>query len=608
MNSIVEYYKTKDLSILGESMDLLDSTSYELSLLEDMSDFSEFMEPYDEGVTDFIKGKFDVARDSIKKDGIWKSIIKLKDYLVKYVSNMWGSFTEGLKKYAGKIQKFVKTQYDKFKGKDTTTSLTVPFYQMTFDKNTGFTSKSERVKSFFLNNKFVQGIIGVVTGVVGFISTEIKNLVKVAKGIVGINTEATYTQADPSLGKHGRVLFTPGSVKVNVGGNDLFTSKIIDFSTIGKDAIDTDNKYLNSMDDVYYEAMLASEDIVKAYNDFVSLKFDKYVERGRKVLESREKFTKIVSSKPLKYLLAKVTHIGRKKYENAYNELAESVYNKEDLEDFGTVGDMLALLLASAEKSTDILGRPLTKESIIKAVMYDGYIWKSDDPQIIRECVQLRLNYNIKMRKMMSRIVKINSAFFKLSQAQAEILEKEIMDSKDGMGHKKFLRLVDSMAEKFIEKPGKMNFRKIGGGVVYYNKSDELTSTVARKPSSIIPLSMRYDYIIVTHGIDFIKKRKTWNCLPINIEGNTFINVNHAIQYTISIANQERETVLHRGNKPIKIYVLICNTTHYEKEAITDETQRMAKEGNCIVVAGTHNVLAFQSDDKAIKKSNLGWS
>lgn len=604
MNSIVEYYKTKDLSFLSESIDILDSTSYELSLLEDMSDFSEYMEPYDEGVTDFIKDKFDIARDSIKKDGVWKSIIKLKDYLVRYVSKMWNTFTTGLKRYAGRIQTFVKNQYDKFKGKDTTTSLTVPFYQLSFNKDGGFKSTAERIKTFFLNNKFVQSIVGIVTGVVGFITGEIRKLINLAKSMV----KGNYTQADPTLGKHGRVQFTPGSVKVNIGPDDFWNAKIIDLSTIGKDAIDTDNKFLNVMDDAYYEAILASNDIAKAYNDFISLKFDKYIERGRKVVDGREKFMKNITDAPFKYLFSKITHIGRKKYEEAYNELADAIYQEEDIENFGNAGDLFASILASKERSKSLFGGSYTKEDIIRMAIHDGYIWNSDDPQVIRECVQLRLNYNIKMRKIMAKAVKINSAFFKLSQAQAEILEKEIMDSKDGMGHKKFLRLIDSMAEKFIEKPGKMNFRKIGGGVVYYNKSDELTSTVSRKPSSIIPLSMRYDYIIITHGIDFIVKRKTWNCLPINIEGNTFINVNHAIQYTISIANQERETVLHRGNKPIKIYVLICNTTHYEKEAITDETKRMAKEGNCIVVAGTHNILAFQGDEKAIKKANLGWS
>lgn len=140
-----------------------------------------------------------------------------------------------------------------------------------------------------------------------------------------------------------------------------------------------------------------------------------------------------------------------------------------------------------------------------------------------------------------------------------------------------FYKIIKNNFKNIIEDsgyPGKLDFSKISkkhGGIVYYS-NDATSTNVATRPDMIIPLAVRYDYIIIGHCEAEIG---TWNTAGVlYIDGRPFTNIIDAVKYLILniIAKQDR------GNKPTSILIISCNTTGpkiFDKVSIVDRVTNL---------------------------------
>lgn len=508
------------------------------------------------------------------------SIVKYIQKGIHFLSEIWKKAIGIVKNFAGKI-----TSKFSFKS-DSKHKITYAYLRLQGSK---VSINKQKISLAQLVSAFVGSIKSIVSSIGEFASRQVKALSSILSRI-----------KNKVFGEAGRVVHYPGKLKADmidqVSGEYFNTQDMV-----GKDIIDSENKIMTRMDDVYYKMILASDDIVKAYNSFLACKmgeYRKYIEscmsKHQKYLEDITKILSQLSEEEQQgfgtFGLASVNnHAVAKQIENVSRDLFDAIADDTIGNFVGGLNEILSkmaqLEVAGVKKSND----ELVKEAIEIDAMYEPKT--EDEVKKLRMQIQLRLNYNMHMRRIFAKMIKINRCFFELSKTEALTLAKQVTNTSSQTAHRKALELIRKFGKKFIEKPGKLNFRPVGGGIVYYNHQDFGMKTVGEDPSKIAPLAMRYKYIMLTHGM--YSSDGSWRCSPIEIEGKVFDDTNLAMLELIKVATKDR-SILHLGNKPITVFIGTCNTTHKDKKenfGISKEVNEEAKKNNILVQVGTAPIL-----------------
>ena len=239
--------------------------------------------------------------------------------------------------------------------------------------------------------------------------------------------------------------------RTSLSTNDAYTSLV--------------QRELENYDKTLDEAVLASDNLVKAYNAMIEGKFDEAVKTVTKKIENESMFDKTMVS---------AVEVAAGTYQQMI-ELAE---------------------FSDAEK------REL-KDAVIK-----GSFYTSDDPNKIRHVIKLRINYNNAIIKIFQNMLKANYTILGISKDEALLLSQRLGSSNEEERKTSITtmkKLISDNKSKFDRGDGIIDMREIGGGVIYGTALetglDKFTSL-----DRMLQTAVRYDAIIFGHGSSSVKE------------------------------------------------------------------------------------------------------
>ena len=623
-----------NLSILYEAYDTCEDTMM-------------ILDAYDEHTFDYIdtymiqhESIFSKAKDYVQRHGGFLSTLKyLGNQALEFLRTMWKTFTGAVGKFIGKLISFVKSD----KTINESNSAEVYGYTIKFAADhfvaTSLTSNISTIKSSFIGTisgivKYIKEFAGrQIDKLVGFISSIFKRKTGSSPNTntpsnsvtTKTSSKSTVVKIEPIIddknkpaeidkkkfhkierkktmdGNHGRAIVMKGiDPKIKNRGFGGVNS------VLGSDPIDQNNKMMYAMDDVYYRAILEADDVVKAYNDFINGEFDKYADYASRMTEKMKEVSQYIydnlnwdtdtytDEKGDTYLKG-----GLEKFKAAYEKLIDDIFPYR-----GEIGNSL---LGYVDMINGY-GKDFAKEKIIK---FGGIFMgnendedEKEQEENIKRHLKMRLNYNKHTRDILSNIIKMNKDFFQLSEIQANLLAKQIKDSSttDMSAIKQAMSLITKMTDKFIEYPGKLNFRSIGAGVVYYNTTNTQMQHSGRDAAALFPMAMRYDYVVNTHGITYtdvpdMADVDEWPIMEVNIEGKRVEDADDLVYQLCTVVDRERR-LIHKEIKPVKILLAICNTTTRGKYALRSDTIRLVEKKNIILVFSQFILSSLDTSDK----------
>lgn len=623
-----------NLSILYEAYDTCEDTMM-------------ILDAYDEHTFDYIdnymvqhESIFSKAKDYVQRHGGFLSTLKhLGNQALEFLRTMWKTFTGAVGKFIGKLISFVKSD----KTINESNSAEVYGYTIKFATDhfvaTSLTSNISTIKSSFIGTisgivKYIKEFAGrQIDKLVGFISSIFKRKTGSSPNTNTPSNPATpKTPSKPTVvkiepiiddknkpaeidkkkfhkierkktmdGNHGRAILMKGiDPKIKNRGFGGVNS------VLGSDPIDQNNKMMYAMDDAYYRAILEADDVVKAYNDFINGKFDKYADYASRMDEKMNEVSQYIydnlnwdtdtytDERGKTYLKG-----GLEKFKAAYEKLIDDIFPYR-----GEIGNSLLGFVDIINR----YGKDFAKEKIIKfGGIFMGNEYDEDEKEQeenIKRHLKMRLNYNKHTRDILSNIIKMNKDFFQLSEIQANLLAKQIKDSSttDMSAIKQAMGLITKMTDKFIEYPGKLNFRSIGAGVVYYNTTNTQMQHAGRDAAALFPMAMRYDYVVNTHGITYtdvpdMADIDEWPIMEVNIEGKKVEDADDLVYQLCTVVDRERR-LIHKEIKPVKILLAICNTTTRGKYALRSDTIRLVEKKNIILVFSQFILSSLDTSDK----------
>lgn len=165
----------------------------------------------------------------------------------------------------------------------------------------------------------------------------------------------------------------------------------------------------------------------------------------------------------------------------------------------------------------------------------------SEDPEVIKRLLTLRINYNKKITNILANMARINYKQAGYSEKEIEHFIEKIKDN-DVMEIDKIYYDVSKDVQNLIVSPGHISFKKYGGGDMFYYYKDINDPAIGgqffNNPSYIYSLSLRWDCIINTHGGDQTRfKQTTWTIEEFEKEREEEMD---AIENNDEIKNLER--------------------------------------------------------------------
>lgn len=435
-----------------------------------------------------------------------------------------------------------------------------------------------------------------------FLMSIIRNFASMVK--ITINNQIEYISSyvynlTHSKNEAGRIEKFPG-----------YTS-LLNINFIGDDAIQSDEKSLVTfLRDQQYQMILDSKDVVKAYNDFLQGEVDACIYQLDRRKMSREKY-----DRKMQAIITKA----KKEYSNLYNtSTTEQEYIFEKIKDisvhhyyteyFNTeFGASLSNMLESIEllrKSYESEGKlPPTNKQILDELVNGRMLWYSDNPEIIKQKLKLRINYNVNMRNMLSNIIRRNFELFQLSLLESQILSNSVKDASSGTSYRKVLDNIMKLANRFVTASGTIDFSSIGAGIVYV-ASNSTTDFIQYDyaPQIALGLAMKYNYTIITHAYS---NQNFWRIFPVRINGRMYNNLDSAINAIIDIIEKrpDRYTNTHKL-RSFTIAAVVCNEDGFELEP---STRRRIKERNIMVVMADNTLSTTQKSTISTYLTRTGY-
>lgn len=332
----------------------------------------------------------------------------------------------------------------------------------------------------------------------------------------------------------------------------------------GQDIVDNAEKtFIYNFNEQKYIQLLASENIVEAYNMMVKNAIQGLI---HKVDADYEKHKSLNSYDDL----GKIQRQMKKdpQFKEKVFKAIDDVFDESS--DF--TSEMVTAITALKE------GPHLSDDEIIAWITRQpGYYTKARDERTIKTLIKLRVNYNKKLRNLMSAMIKLNYKQFGLSVAEASKMEADI--KKSSLGVKGLFLRIFKNKKKFIKGNGYVDFRSIGGGQFWTNPGDAVLDMVYDNLPSIYALSLQYKYIVLNHG-DSKSPNGPWTFAPlsINVLGRQCSTQDEVLEV---IMDDIEKNYRKGGNRrPVGVYLLSCNPAG---ASLQPATQERIKDLNVIV-------------------------
>lgn len=332
----------------------------------------------------------------------------------------------------------------------------------------------------------------------------------------------------------------------------------------GQDIVDNAEKtFIYNFNEQKYIQLLASENIVEAYNMMVKNAIQGLI---HKVDADYEKHKSLNSYDDL----GKIQRQMKKD-----PQFKEKVFKAID-DVFDESSDFTSEMVTAITALKD--GPHLSDDEIIAWITKQpGYYTKARDERTIKTLIKLRVNYNKKLRNLMSAMIKLNYKQFGLSVAEASKMEADI--KKSALGVKGLFLRIFKNKKKFIKGNGYVDFRSIGGGQFWTNPGDAVLDMVYDNLPSIYALSLQYKYIVLNHG-DSKSPNGPWTFAPlsINVLGRQCSTQDEVLEV---IMDDIEKNYRKGGNRrPVGVYLMSCNPAG---ASLQPATQERIKDLNVIV-------------------------
>lgn len=332
----------------------------------------------------------------------------------------------------------------------------------------------------------------------------------------------------------------------------------------GQDIVDNAEKtFIYNFNEQKYIQLLASENIVEAYNMMVKNAIQGLI---HKVDADYEKHKSLNSYDDL----GKIQRQMKKD-----PQFKEKVFKAID-DVFDESSDFTSEMVTAITALKD--GPHLSDDEIIAWITKQpGYYTKARDERTIKTLIKLRVNYNKKLRNLMSAMIKLNYKQFGLSVAEASKMEADI--KKSALGVKGLFLRIFKNKKKFIKGNGYVDFRSIGGGQFWTNPGDAVLDMVYDNLPSMYALSLQYKYIVLNHG-DSKSPNGPWTFAPlsINVLGRQCSTQDEVLEV---IMDDIEKNYRKGGNRrPVGVYLMSCNPAG---ASLQPATQERIKDLNVVV-------------------------
>ena len=232
-------------------------------------------------------------------------------------------------------------------------------------------------------------------------------------------------------------------------------------SLMGSDAYNSIiQKYLEKYDKDMDEAILRSENIVKAYNDFINCEFDKAAITAREKLMNSDTLNAI--------------------------EMMAAAY-----EQYVSIG---------------------VNEGMMRKYCIDNAFFTSDNPDEIKRMLKMRINYSNTMIKLFQAMLNENYTLLGFSKDEALLLSQQLVSKDQDERQMSIKAMKDALMQnkaKFDKGRGFIDLRPLGGGV-FFGTVEETGLDKFINIESMLQTSLRYDCIVFGHGdtvkSDFVKE------------------------------------------------------------------------------------------------------
>ena len=217
-----------------------------------------------------------------------------------------------------------------------------------------------------------------------------------------------------------------------------------DLGIVSGDMLDATMQHkLEMFDKQQTQAILESQDIVKAYNAFIDLRV--------------EELTKMSTRELAYYELPRIM----KRFVERYRGFSDH-YGSEN----------------------------------VKRDLREMFIWESQDPDYIRDLLQARLEYANTTQQLLRKIIEKNAEFLKLSSSQLDTLLNPTFDSVKDMK-----KAIAKHEDDFIKNRFLADCRSIGAGVLITGENFEIGGINVEFEDYIQDL-INYDLVVLAHGND----------------------------------------------------------------------------------------------------------
>ena len=143
----------------------------------------------------------------------------------------------------------------------------------------------------------------------------------------------------------------------------------------------------------------------------------------------------------------------------------------------------------------------LSDDQIRKEIRETSFI-KSQDPVVLRKILSLRVNYNKRLISLLENVVRKGQSIFGMTAQEIDSIVSKLHGSGEGQSHSiiAIKNALDQNKSKFVKGNGVLDLRPLGAGVIFMTTHDVGNVEHLTSLSNLIQESLRYDAIVVAHG------------------------------------------------------------------------------------------------------------
>lgn len=288
---------------------------------------------------------------------------------------------------------------------------------------------------------------------------------------------------------------------------------------------------------------LASDNIVEIYNCQIATKYDEAIDCINRLEEVM------------------------KKYGKTYEDMCD--LNPNDINNDALIKELTEIyapirpsIIRVADIVTEIMMNDISSlisKDDIRRWVTDCYFETSDNPEIVKNILQLRVNYNNSMTILFRQMLKINYASLGFSKEQADSMIRNISsgDKTARTASITELKAAVKSRENQYRKENILDLRSLGAGVIMFQMEETgLDDYIGA--DRLLQLSLKWDCIIIGHGGVRTPMDKTVNKIQAKLD-KSYENYNKRIEEFRAIETQFQDSHHVKRNRMFKRQKEISN-------------------------------------------------